>query len=92
MTLAPAMASSMSLTDDSRATASGMNEFGKQHGVAQRQHRHFGRHGVRALARRPAGTRVVWSLMASPLPPEPAKLASLPARPRRVADQRLLYA
>ena len=28
ITLAPAIASSISLTDDSRATASGMNEFG----------------------------------------------------------------
>ena len=32
-------ASSMSRTELSRATASGMNEFGKQHRVAQRQHR-----------------------------------------------------
>ena len=33
------VASSIRRTEASRATASGMNEFGKQHRVAQRQHR-----------------------------------------------------
>ena len=50
MTLPPAMASSIEL--DGRLAGHGQRHerVGKQHGVAQRQHRHFGRHGVRAFA------------------------------------------
>ena len=45
------IASSISRTELSRATASGMNEFGKQHGVAQRQDRQLVGNGDGLVAR-----------------------------------------
>ena len=67
ITLAPAMASSMSLTERLARDGQRHERVRKQHGVAQRQHRHVARHGVRALTGARLDVRVVSSLMSPPL-------------------------